>query len=262
MDEAKDTLFVKEEELDFSDDEQSTEDTINPFIVVGIWIEKTLNEVTAILPSHESFVEITSEFSNKTNSSSRFWMAPIIFTRHNYRCDTIRIEEVPIPNCQEIGYGIKFIHVCLPDSLRNLLKDSKNTSYPLQMNERNLIGAGGWWKSVHLTKNSLGCIQMEDMSFSPISINKIMKMTGKGLKATLNVRFVCKASTDSTKELNECTQRTVGVEVLRGYITSIDTDVIPPIRRAPPPPKPLAKDITTDQIVMKILNLNLRAAKT
>ncbi|TQS35286.1 hypothetical protein Golomagni_04298 [Golovinomyces magnicellulatus] len=252
MDEVKDTLHEKEKVIDFSDDEPNTEDKPNPFIVVGIWIQKTLNGVTAILPSHKSFVEITSESSEKTDSSSsRFWMAPILFAR----------EEVQIPYCQEIGYGSKFIHICLPDSLRNLLKDSKNTSYPLQINEKNLIGAGGWWKSVHLTRNTLGCIQMEDMSFSPISINRIMKKTGKGLKVTLNVRFVCKASTDSTKELDECTQRSVGIEVLRGYITSIDSDVFPPIRRAPSPPKPLAKDITTDQILMKISSLNLRAAK-
>ncbi|RKF83574.1 hypothetical protein GcM3_011008 [Golovinomyces cichoracearum] len=248
----------KEDELDeLSDDELNTENNPSYFTTNGKWTTETLERVTAIIPRNDRFAEITSESNKKRKSNLRFWIAPIQFSKDNHQSDVIRVEDVKIPYCLETGYGTKFVYMCLPEDLRNLLINNKISDYNLNINESNLIGAGGWWKHVSSVKNKFGYVSDGEKAFNPLSLKKFFDEFSAGLTATLYLRLVCKASTDRMKELDNNVQRNLKVEVLQAYITSIDKDITQPFRRSPNVPKPLQKDVTPEKVKTQLFKMGL-----
>ncbi|TQS37377.1 hypothetical protein Golomagni_02150 [Golovinomyces magnicellulatus] len=250
--------LVKEDEIDeFSDDEPNSENNPSPFTTDGNWTTETLEKVTAIIPRNDRYAEITSEFAKKRKPNLRFWMAPIQFSKDNHQSDVIRVENVKIPYCQETGYGTKLLYICLPECLRSLFEKNKIPEYNLIIDESNLIGAGGWWKTVTSVENKLGYVSEKERAFNPLQLNKYFEGYSLGLTATLHLRFVCKASTDKMKELDNSVQRNLKVEVLQGYITSLEKDINQPFRRLPTVPKPLPRDVTPEETKKQLLKLGL-----
>lgn len=236
--------------------------TKNPFPSTGHWDAKTFSEIKVVFAALTSKNETTNELTRANHPEARYWKAPITFSYSSFSSTTIRFDNVQIPFHSGRDYGSKFVYVGLPPFAGTGFADAGKTLRPTVIQEKSLLpDPSKWWKIANSVDQVFGSLNNTTNKFYAKSLATIFESTGKGVTANIVAKFNVKASTDDRLPLKPATHCTVALEIVRGYIVSLDVDIPPPgrVMRTKAKVEPLAtsSDVATDDLMKRLSELGL-----
>ncbi|KAI1007506.1 hypothetical protein K3495_g714 [Podosphaera aphanis] len=226
--------------------------------IVGRWTDAMARELKLYVPPLDGNAETTNELTRVTKPDARYWKAAIRFGLNDTQQDHLRIEGVGIPYVKGQTYGQTYLYVALPRQLRDAFERRLGESCPVETRERSLSPSIIWWKTVNkVTDKSFGVVLRN--GFVPKNIGHILNTTGKGVTVTANMKFYLKAATANNRPISAGVTRTVGVELIRAYITDVNVDIEPPERAASAstPAVALPTDVATEDLLGKLNAMGL-----
>ncbi|KAI6245623.1 hypothetical protein HI914_05971 [Erysiphe necator] len=207
----------------------------DPFPTFGAWIPEHKNKLNVVIPSVKIMTETTNDFTRKKAPKCRYWKHLIEFHYQSYSSYEIRLNNIKIPYFHGEIYAKQYVFMCLPMEIGSLLMSPAKGGCKLQINDQEILPSLNWWKYVNGTNgvaDKFGIVDPMTRIFSSRDLASILKKTKMGIEANVILKFWCKASTTNNRDLSPSDVRTVGIELVRAYITKIKQDVsLPPSDR-------------------------------
>ena len=208
--------------------------------------------------SQESGPDVT----RGTRPEARYWKKELTFSYATYVSDVIRIDNVHIPYYTSAKYGEGFIYVSLPGFMAQQFQELGKAHRPTVTGENSLQpDMNRWWKIANDVSGKIGTIHSADNKFHPKSLSTIFESTNKGVTVNLIAKFLVKASTDDKSPLKPTSSQRVTLEIVRGYLMSVDMDIQLPTRvsRSKPKAEPVAvrSDIGSEELMKRLAAIGL-----
>lgn len=232
----------------------------NPFPSVGTWNSTNLSQINIRFPILTGKNETTNELTRESRPEARYWKAPIAFEYGGFVSESMRFDNVHIPFHTGKGYGENYVYMVLPIDAATAFAAAGKANAPTKVTENSLMeDKARWWKIANKVEGLFGVII--NKKFHSKSLATIFDSTQSGISCNVILRFYCKAATDEKEPLRPTTPRSVSIEMVRGYIDTLDVSVQPPTRvsrqRAKVEPTAVSKDIATDSLIERLAALGL-----